>query len=321
MPQASIGRSRVRFAVFELDLESGELRKYGVKIKLQQKPFQILTLLLERPGEIVTREELQRRLLPSDVFVDFESGLNNAVKKLRAALGDSAETPRFVETVARHGYRFLVTPQLADRTSTLPAPPDRPPRISRMRMAAVLVVLMALLGSIWAARRRTAYPASVASEIHKIAVLPLENLSHDDEQEYFADGMTDAIIDQLARVRGLTVISRTSTMLYKKARKPLPQIARELGVDTVVEGTVLRAGNRVSSLSSIDRCRNGPAPPAPNVRKRSARCFAIATGCSQRRGSADHEQLDGPGCRAAIASGACGSGSLSSVHAGTVLLV
>lgn len=173
-PQASIRRSRVRFAVFELDLESGELRKYGVKIKLQQKPFQILALLLERPGEVVTREELQRRLWPSDVFVDFESGLNNAVKKLRAALGDSAETPRFVETVARHGYRFLVTPQPADRTPTLSPAPDRPPRISRMGMAAVLVVSMALIGSIWAARRRTAHPVSVASEIYKIAVLPLE---------------------------------------------------------------------------------------------------------------------------------------------------
>ena len=245
MCQALIGRHCTRFAVFEVDLESGELRKHGVKIKLQQKPFQILALLLERPGEVVTREELQRRLWPSDVFVDFESGLNNAVKKLRSALGDSAETPRFVETVARHGYRFLVTPQPGDRTPTLSPVPDRPPRISRMGMAAVLVVLMALIGSIWAARRRTAHPASVASKIHKIAVLPLENLSHDNEQEYFADGMTDAIIDQLARVRGLTVISRTSTMLYKKARKPLPQIARELGVDTVVEGTVLRSGDRV----------------------------------------------------------------------------
>src|SRR5580704_15092945 len=245
MAQASIERHCIRFAVFEVDLESGELRKHGIRIKLQQKPFQILALLLERPGELVTREELQRQLWPSDVFVDFESGLNNAVKKLRAALGDSAETPRFIETVARHGYRFLVTPQPADRTLTLSPAPDRPPRISRMGMAAVLVVLMALIGSIWAARRRTVHPASVASEIHKIAVLPLESLSHDDEQEYFADGMTDAIIDQLARVRGLTVISRTSTMLYKKARKPLPQIARELGVDTVVEGTVLRSGNRV----------------------------------------------------------------------------
>jgi len=245
MAQVSIGRSRIRFAVFELDFESGELRKYGVKIKLQQKPFQILALLLERPGEVVTREELQRRLWPSDVFVDFESGLNNAVKKLRAALGDSAETPRFVETVARHGYRFLVTPQPANNIPTVALTNEKAPRSSRLWIAAAIVVLMALITTIFIGRRRALHPASIASKIHKIAVLPLENLSHDDEQEYFADGMTDAIIDQLARVRGLTVISRTSTMQYKKARKPLPQIAHELGVDTVVEGTVLRSGNRV----------------------------------------------------------------------------
>src|ERR1700722_20352030 len=127
MAQTSIGRHCIRFAVFELDLESAELRKHGIKIKLQQKPFQILALLLERPGEMVTREELQRRLWSSDVFVDFESGLNNAVKKLRAALGDSAETPRFIETVARHGYRFLVTPQSATGSPTAwqPIPPMR----------------------------------------------------------------------------------------------------------------------------------------------------------------------------------------------------
>ncbi|HWY46878.1 MAG TPA: winged helix-turn-helix domain-containing protein [Bryobacteraceae bacterium] len=249
MTQTSIGRHCIRFAVFELDLESAELRKHGIRIKLQQKPFQILALLLERPGEVVTREELQQRLWPSDVFGDFESGLNNAVKKLRAALGDSAETPRFVETVARHGYRFLVTPQSANGTPTasptLPRPIETAHRGSRIWMAAALVALVVLIAAIWIVRRSAVHPASIASRVHKIAVLPLENLSHDEQQEYFADGMTDAIIDQLARVQGLTVISRTSTMQYKKARKPLPQIARELGVDTVVEGTVLRAGDRV----------------------------------------------------------------------------
>jgi len=249
MAQTSIGRHCIRFAVFELDLESAELRKHGIKIKLQQKPFQILALLLERPGEVVTREELQQRLWPSDVFVDFESGLNNAVKKLRAALGDSAETPRFVETVARHGYRFLVTPQSGNGTPTasptLPCPIETADRGSRIWMAAALVALMVLIAAIWIVRRSAVHPSSIASRVRKIAVLPLENLSHDEQQEYFADGMTDAIIDQLARVQGLTVISRTSTMQYKKARKPLPQIARELGVDTVVEGTVLRAGDRV----------------------------------------------------------------------------
>jgi TolB-like protein/DNA-binding winged helix-turn-helix (wHTH) protein/Flp pilus assembly protein TadD len=249
MAQVSTGRRCIRFAVFEVDLESGELRKHGVRIKLQQKPFQILALLLERPGELVTREELQRQLWPSDVFVDFESGLNNGVKKLRAALDDSAETPRFVETVARHGYRFLATPQYTNNiptiTPTVPQERHGGSRILRIWMAAALVVVMALIGSIWVVRRRALHPASSASQIHRIAVLPLENLSHDEQQEYFADGMTDAIIDQLARIQGLTVISRTSTMQYKKARKPLRQIARELSADTVVEGTVFRSGNRV----------------------------------------------------------------------------
>jgi TolB-like protein/DNA-binding winged helix-turn-helix (wHTH) protein/tetratricopeptide (TPR) repeat protein len=243
MAQASLGKQCVRFGVFEVDLESGELRKHGIKIKLQQKPFQILALLMERPSEVVTREDLQQRLWPSDVFVDFESGLNNAVKKLRAALGDSAETPRFIETVAGRGYRFLAIPQTTQNVAEVS--PPAPARISPLWMAGALAVIVVLIGFIWAGRRRTIHPAASASQIHKIAVLPLENLSHDDQQEYFADGMTDAIIDQLARVRGLTVISRTSTMQYKRAHKPLPQMARELGVDTVVEGTVLRSGNRI----------------------------------------------------------------------------
>jgi TolB-like protein/DNA-binding winged helix-turn-helix (wHTH) protein/Flp pilus assembly protein TadD len=243
MAQASAGKQCVRFGVFEVNLGSGELRKHGIKIKLQQKPFQILTLLMERPGDLVTREELQRGLWPSDIFVDFDSGLNNAVKKLRAALGDSADTPRFVETVAGRGYRFLAMPQAPQNVVAVLPAATAP--ISRRWMAAALVGLAAVSGLTWAARRRIVHPATSPSQIHKIAVLPLENLSHDAQQEYFADGMTDAIIDQLARVPGLTVISRTSSMQYKKARKPLPQIARELGVDTVVEGTVLRAGSRV----------------------------------------------------------------------------
>ncbi|HEX4594891.1 MAG TPA: winged helix-turn-helix domain-containing protein [Bryobacteraceae bacterium] len=246
MLQSSTTKHSVRFAVFEVDLESGELRKHGVKIKLQQKPFQILSVLLERPGEVVTREELQKRLWSSDVFVDFESGLNNAVKKLRAALSDSAETPRFIETVARHGYRFLANPQYGDISHTASLPPQAAQKTKSLWLwIAAALALIALLGAVLVVRQRKTQPSPVASQVRKIAVLPLENLSHDEQQEFFADGMTDAIIDQLARVQGLTVISRTSTIQYKKARKPLPQIARELGVDTVVEGTILRSGNRV----------------------------------------------------------------------------
>jgi TolB-like protein/DNA-binding winged helix-turn-helix (wHTH) protein len=246
MTQPSSQSRSIRFAVFEVDLESGELRKHGLRIKLQQKPFQILTLLMERPGDVVTRQELQRKLWPSGVFVDFESGLNNAVKKLRNALADSAETPRFIETVARHGYRFLATPHCISPIDVAVAAPGHvsEPAISRLRMSIVLAALVVLITGAWIIGRLKLHAVN-PSQLRKIAVLPLENLSHDVQQEYFADGMTDAIIDQLARIQGLTVVSRTSTMQYKRAHKPLPRIARELGVDTVLEGTVLRSGNRV----------------------------------------------------------------------------
>ncbi len=246
MAQSSTRSRSIRFAVFEVDLESAELRKQGVRIKLQLKPFQILTLLLERPGEIVTREELQQRLWPSGVFVDFDSGLNNAVKKLRVALGDSAETPRFIETVAGHGYRFLAT--LHSRS-----PIDAPVQVSeppisrlrpRLRITIALATLVGLTVGAWFAVRQKLHSVN-PQQVRGIAVLPLENLSRDVDQEYFADGMTDAIIDQLARLQGLSVISRTSTMRYKASRKPLPQIARELGVDTILEGTILHSGNRI----------------------------------------------------------------------------
>src|SRR5947207_11765530 len=197
----STGSGRlVRFGEFEIDERAGELRKEGIKVRLQEQPLQILQILLEHPGEVVTREELRKRVWPSDTFVDFDHGINNAIKRLREALGDTAETPRFIETLPRRGYRFIA--------------------------------------SLEAAR-----PAS--SPIQSIAVLPLENLSRDPEQEYFADGMTEALITSLAKIGSLRVISRTTVMHYRGVRRPLPEIARELGVQAVVEGTVLRSGEKV----------------------------------------------------------------------------
>src|SRR5438874_4994055 len=107
-------RGRLRFGVFDLDLRAGELRKHGLRVRLQEQPFQVLALLLEHPGEVVTREEVQRRLWPADTFVDFDHGLNKAINKIREALGDSAQSPRFVETVARRGYRFLAEVEVAE---------------------------------------------------------------------------------------------------------------------------------------------------------------------------------------------------------------
>src|SRR5437660_1753174 len=203
MQGADPSRGAVRFGVFEVDLRVGELRKRGVKIKLQDQPFQILQILLERSGEVVTREELRGRIWPADTFVDFDQGLNNAIKRLRESLSDSPDNPRFIETVPRHGYRFI--------------------------------------GNLGATTGR----------IKSLAVVPMENLSPDPEQDYFAEGLTEALITTLAKIGELRVVSRTSAMLYKGVRKPLREIARELEVDAIVEGTVLRAGQRVRITAQL----------------------------------------------------------------------
>src|SRR6201997_3245808 len=169
-----------------MDGLAGELRKDGVKMRLQEQPFQILQILLARPGELVTREELRQKVWPSDTFVDFDHGINNAIKRLREALGDTAETPRFIETLPRRGYRFI-----------------------------------AAIGS-------------RASQTRSLAVLPLENLSNDPEQEYFAEGLTEALITTLAKIGELRVVSRTSAMQYRGVHKSLREIARELDVDAIV---------------------------------------------------------------------------------------
>ena len=197
MNQPSVSRRLIRFGTFEADLAARELRKNGLKIRLQDQPFQVLALLLEGSGRIVTREELRQKLWPADTFVDFDNGLNTTINKIREALGDSAENPRFIETLSRRGYRFLGD----------------------------------LNGS--------------TGQIQSLLVLPLENLSGDPEQEFFADGLTEALITSLAKIGALRVLSRTTAMHYKSVRRPLPEIARELGVDAVAEGTVLRAGERV----------------------------------------------------------------------------
>jgi TolB-like protein/DNA-binding winged helix-turn-helix (wHTH) protein len=261
-------RVRFRFGVFELDLRAGELRKNGLRIRLQEQPFQVLGMLLGHPGEVVTREELQKKLWPAGTFVDFEHGLNKAINKIREALGDSAESPRFVETVARHGYRFLAEVKVADAapvrspglaTQAHPAaevrdllagklgiPKRHLPSLAWKISLIVLLVLMASLATWKVHSWNRASPV-----IHSLAVLPLESLSSDASQDYFADGMTDELISDLGQISALRVISRTSVMAYKHARKPLPQIARELNVDAVVEGTVLRSGDQVRITAQL----------------------------------------------------------------------
>lgn len=260
MPGGPNPFGRLRFGVFELDLRAGELRKYGIRVRLQEQPFQVLAMLVTHPGEVVSREDLRNKLWPADTFVDFDHGLNKAVNKIRDALGDSAESPRFVETVARRGYRFLADVASPDATPTAtPAPGVLPQPVERRvplpwawTIAAALGV--AALATLIAFRFHSANNAPAA--IHSLAVLPLESLSADASQDYFADGMTDELITDLGQISALRVISRTSVMSYKRTRKPLPQIGRELGVDAVVEGTVLRSGDKVRITAQLIRAQN-----------------------------------------------------------------
>ncbi len=249
----------IRFSVFEVDLRAGELRKLGVKIKLQDQPFKLLQILLERPGEVVTREELRQRIWGADTFVDFEGGVNNAVKRLREALGDKGEAPRFIETLLRRGYRFIGTGNgSALSASTNGSQPRRELWLSRRTLrAGVLTGLgsaVLLLGIVrFAPNRWWQYlrGKSDLPQIRSIAVLPLQNLSGDQTQEYFADAMTEELITELSRLSALRVISRTSVMRYKKTDKPLREIARELGVDGIVEGSVVRSGDRVRVTAQL----------------------------------------------------------------------
>ncbi len=251
-PMASLseGNRVVRFGAFELDVQSGELRKQGLRTRLTPQSFQVLLLLLERRGEVVTRDALRQKLWPADTFVDFDMGLSSAVKKLREALGDSAENPRFVETLPRRGYRFIaggdepVTPASGGRRSRAWSA-----LLALAVLAAALIALLASGGREWRSRSFATRAAPV--EIKSIAVLPLENLSGDASQDYFVDGMTDALITELAQIGRLRVISRTSMMRYRATRKPLPEIARELNVEAVVEGTVVRVGPRVRVTAQL----------------------------------------------------------------------
>jgi TolB-like protein/DNA-binding winged helix-turn-helix (wHTH) protein len=247
----------LRFGVFELDPRAGELRKKGMKIRLHGQPVELLVLLLQHPGETVTREELQKKLWPSDTFVDFERGLNNAMNRLRAALDDDAETPRFVETLPRRGYRFIGSVNGLEQTPAAEASPPVTPgpmlRFSAFAALAAIAVAAVLVGFNVRGWRDRLFPRHTNPPVQALAVLPLANLSGDPEQEYFADGMTEALITELGKVSKPSVISRQSIMQYKGSKKPLQEIARELNVDAVLEGAVERSGDRVRVSVHLER--------------------------------------------------------------------
>ena len=239
----------LRFGVFELDPQAGELRKKGMKIRLQGQPVEILAMLLQRPGETITREELQKKLWPADTFVDFEQGLNNAMKRLRASLDDSAENPHFIETLPRHGYRFIGSVNGLEQVPAERAKTTRSAGASILRAAlgivAVLALAAVLVGLNVSGWRDRLFKGAPKPQIQALAVLPLTNLSGDPEQEYFADGMTESLITELGKISSPRVISRQSVMQYKASKKSLREIVGELKVDAVLEGTVVRSRDRM----------------------------------------------------------------------------
>src|SRR5262249_21403312 len=249
-----------RFGEFELLTSESELRTRNSCVRLQEKPLQLLLILVENPQRVVTRRQLRERMWDNETFVDYEQGINVAIKKVRDALGDSAENPKFIETIAKKGYRFLVPVDLSCAGNGAPAasasqPVATPPRVpdatpgswhflGRPWIFALLVAGVLSTLALWSleigARHRH------YAQIHSLAVLPLRNLSPDPGQEYFADGITEELITNLAQSLPMRVISRTSVMRYKQSNVPITQIARELGVAAIVEGAVARSGNRVT---------------------------------------------------------------------------
>jgi TolB-like protein/DNA-binding winged helix-turn-helix (wHTH) protein/Flp pilus assembly protein TadD len=267
---------RFSFDEFEVDLRSGELWQRGNRLRLQVQPFQVLRVLLERQGEIVTRDELKQTLWPADTFVDFDDGLNTAIRKIRDALGDSTEKPRYIETIPRRGYRFMgclsdlrpaVLSSPAEESNDSPAQEFSRSDVSapvvlpaaaqllsiRWRVLLAAAVALALFSTALVVYRGRSAKETNQTRIKSLAVLPLKNLSADPAQEYLADGMTEALIGRLAGIHDLRVISRTSVMQYKDTKKGLPEIAKILGADAIVEGSVIRDGNRIRVHAQLIR--------------------------------------------------------------------
>jgi TolB-like protein/DNA-binding winged helix-turn-helix (wHTH) protein/Tfp pilus assembly protein PilF len=256
--------SRVKqFGIFELDLQRVELRKQGVKVKLQEQPLKILQLLLEHPGEIISRKELRSHIWPEDTFVEFDQGLYSAMARLRDALGDTSESPRYIETVARRGYRFIAQVRLmggiANSEPLAESQQEEAERktVTLRRLAATLVAglifgaLLLAIVLIFDVAGTRQWLRARTTPIRSIAVLPVENLSGDPAQEYFADGMTEELTTDLGKISALRVISRTSAIRYKGTKKSLADIARELNVDAVVEGTVARSGSHLRITANL----------------------------------------------------------------------
>jgi TolB-like protein/DNA-binding winged helix-turn-helix (wHTH) protein len=267
-----------QFGDFSLHCGRFELYRKGRRLKLERKPLELLVLLVSKHGQVVTRNEIAQCLWEREVFVDIEHGINTAIRKIRQILGDSSDLPRFVQTISGSGYRFIapvtaVEPEVTeptqpaeDRVDLPPAPPEMSaaPVIPtaakphhRLWVVAALCVSVLLIISIFTLGPHPLAARFLDRDTHtaiaSLAVLPLNNLSGNPNEEYFADGMTDELTTMLAKDSTLRIVSRTSAMQFKDAHRSLPEIARALNVDAILEGSISRSSNRVHMTLQLIR--------------------------------------------------------------------
>lgn len=267
--------SAPRFGEFELDFQARELNRDGRRIRLQEQPFQVLVMLLGRAGKVVTREELRQKLWPSSVYVDFDHGLNNAIGRLREALGDVAATPRYIETLPRLGYRFIapiadgrvpagthtndeciegpLEPGAAAPSSSAKEPRSRRRSvIAAAVIAALAVAAVLLIGPVLTSGpTEETPPATAGVEAPSIAVLPFDDMSATQDQAWFSDGITEEILSRLTRSGGLRVISRTSSFSFRGRPLDVREIGAKLDVTHVLEGSVRRSGDRIRITAQL----------------------------------------------------------------------
>lgn len=264
----------IAFGDFTADLRAKELRRNGIRLKLPGQPFAVLATLLEHPGEVVTREELRARLWQKETFVDFDHSLNVAINKLRETLCDSKEHPRFIETIPRTGYRFIVPVKVGSPRTSMETAGDlsangasdesakaasidasaRPPSGQRARLYSAALAFLLLCGvGVYVVRRTWRPPGAVAAPKIMLAVLPFENLTGDPANEYFSDGLTEEMITQLAELQPnrLGVIARTSVMSYKRGDRSISRVASQLGVQYILEGSLRQSKGRVRITAQL----------------------------------------------------------------------
>jgi TolB-like protein/DNA-binding winged helix-turn-helix (wHTH) protein/Tfp pilus assembly protein PilF len=288
----------LRFGVYEFDPAARELRKSGLKIRLQEQPLQILAALLERAGEILSRDDLRRRLWSDDTFVDFDRSLNTAIGRLREALDDSADNPRFIETVPRRGYRFIApveklagkVPAQNDKeavpASAMPVPATATPAPPALRRwtAAGVALLAAVTVGLFLVRQHPPKPAPAGPGRIMLAVLPFRNLSGDPAQDFASDAMTEEMIAHLGRLTpaSLGVIARTSVMKYRNSIADVKTIGRDLGVDYVLEGSVRRGPDQVDVTAQLIQVRDQTHLWAETYERRLTDLFPIERDIARR---------------------------------------